>query len=311
MIEIRTATDADVPAMLELMSAALGVGSVPRSEKYFRWKHFDSPFGASAILLAKSEGRLVGLRAFMRWTFCRGTDVRTAVRAVDTSTHPDFRGQGIFKKLTMTLVNDLTEKGTDLVFNTPNEKSGAGYRKMGWEVVGKVPVLVRPRISVARLRSHWEVTATEQESLSTLDTVTDEWLRSFQENRWGTPLDARYLRWRYQDVPNISYGSIGRPGRFLIVYRKRMQGLGREFRVCELLVSEGAWREALWAMRRASRGGDVITVSGALPAMSRLMLHAFGFASLKGPTLYSRALKGLHIRNLADWRLATGDLEVF
>ena len=34
--------------------------------------------------------------------------------------------------------------GVDLVFNTPNEKSGAGYLTMGWKKVGPIGAMVRP-----------------------------------------------------------------------------------------------------------------------------------------------------------------------
>ena len=43
---------------------------------------------------SSQHGQLVALRAFMRWTWRSGGRDVTAVRAVDTATHPDWRGQG-------------------------------------------------------------------------------------------------------------------------------------------------------------------------------------------------------------------------
>jgi GNAT superfamily N-acetyltransferase len=71
-----------------------------------------------------------------------GTTIN-AVRAVDTATHPDWQGRGIFSRLTLGALDDLRDDGVDCVFNTPNDKSRPGYLKMGWQQVGKVPVSVR------------------------------------------------------------------------------------------------------------------------------------------------------------------------
>ena len=62
---------------------------------------------------------------------------------MDTATHPDFQGKGIFTTLTLGAIPDLRDDGVDLVFNTPNDKSRPGYLKMGWSEVGRVPVGIR------------------------------------------------------------------------------------------------------------------------------------------------------------------------
>ena len=107
--------------------------------------------------------RIVGLRAFMRWEFVRGGEVLHAVRAVDTATHPDYQGKGLFTAMTMHGLDVIKDDGIDFVFNTPNDKSRPGYLKMGWQEVGKLPVAIRvagPRgaVRMARSRvasSHW------------------------------------------------------------------------------------------------------------------------------------------------------------
>ena len=94
----------------------------------------------------------IGLRAFMRWRFdATGQDVR-AVRAVDTATHPDHQGRGIFSRLTSEAI-DLLRGDTDLIFNTPNEKSLPGYLKLGWRIVGRAPVLLRIKRPLRLLRN--------------------------------------------------------------------------------------------------------------------------------------------------------------
>ena len=82
------------------------------------------------MLVAEADGRIVGLRAFMRWEFAAGDRRFRAVRAVDTATHPDYQGQGIFSRLTLEALDALRDQA-DFVFNTPNEKSLPGLPEDG------------------------------------------------------------------------------------------------------------------------------------------------------------------------------------
>jgi predicted N-acetyltransferase YhbS len=91
----------DESEVLALLDAALGAGPAgARPVAFFRWKHFENPFGPSFMLVAEADEQVVGLRAFMRWEFVAEGRRFRAVRAVDTATHPDYQGRGIFSALT-------------------------------------------------------------------------------------------------------------------------------------------------------------------------------------------------------------------
>ena len=72
-----------------------------------------------------------------------------AVRAVDTATDPGWRRRGLFSELTRQLVEEVRRDGTAFVFNTPGASSRPGYLKLGWQEVGRLPLLVRPLRSLA------------------------------------------------------------------------------------------------------------------------------------------------------------------
>ena len=136
------------------MGAALGGGPTgENTAAFFEWKHQENPFGPSPGLVAHADGRLVGVRLFLRWELRAGERTFHAVRAVDTATDPEFQGRGIFRRLTLGLLQQLDEGGDlDLVFNTPNANSRPGYLKMGWQDVGSIPVKLSPVRPVALLR---------------------------------------------------------------------------------------------------------------------------------------------------------------
>ncbi len=200
--DVRRLDDADLDEVLDLLRLALGWELTPRFRRYFEWKHRTSPFGSSPGWVAVDGGRIVGVRLFQRWELAQGTNRVGAVRAVDTATHPDHQGRGIFRMLTMTAVEELTGDGVGFVFNTPNTKSMPGYLKMGWSIGGRLPVGVlpapRPR-SLLRLRAartgadRWplDTDVGEQATFARDDEVAPS------DDRLGIVRSTDYLTWRY------------------------------------------------------------------------------------------------------------------
>src|SRR5207247_2794774 len=180
-------------------------------------------------------GRVVGVSAFMRWRFLAGDRVVTAVRAVDTATHPEYQGRGIFRKLTLEALDRL-RGDVDLVFNTPNEKSLPGYLKMGWRTVGRLPVLVAPRhpIHVLRRWRNGEAPPARPVGAPTAaevlaDPDVSKLLTDRPEPRLHTVKTLEYLWWRYADAPLLGYRAVTErdPGGGLVgmaVFRVRPRG---------------------------------------------------------------------------------------
>ena len=130
-LNVREATPADRPAIIELCRASLGWGDDPRFEQLFSWKHDQNAFGPSYMWVATDGDRIVGLRAFMRWEFVRGGQVLHAVRAVDTATHPDYQGKGLFTAMTLHGLDVIEADGIDFVFNTPERQEPTGLPEDG------------------------------------------------------------------------------------------------------------------------------------------------------------------------------------
>jgi GNAT superfamily N-acetyltransferase len=261
-LELRPYRDPDGPAVIELLTTTLGAGPAgARPPEYFRWKHLESPFGRSYMLVAEDDGRLVGLRAFMRWRFRAGRAELRAVRAVDTATHPDYQGRGIFSKLTLRALEDLRGEA-DLVFNTPNDKSLPGYLKMGWRRVGRVPVAVKARrlapmvSALARSRhrtvpNHERLTsAPEVSAESAAIALQDSRLPSLlaeveqaRDDRITTPRDVPYLRWRYGSTALLDYRAVreerGGDLAGIALFRARPRGELWESTVAEVIVRPG------------------------------------------------------------------------
>ena len=314
--------------MLGLLEAALGGGPAGRRPpELFRWKHLDNPFGRSLLLVAEHQDRLIGLRAFMRWRFRAGGRVLEAVRAVDTATHPDFQGMGVFSRLTRAAL-DAMEGRVDLVFNTPNGKSGPGYLKLGWREVGRVPVAVRVRrplrLLTSRRRDPGEspavVAATAAAALEDTAALAALLGREPAPGGLATPRTPQYLRWRYGAAPLLGYRAVTetRDGELagLALFRVRPRGGLWESTVAEVL----AGGDAAVARRLLGRVAKVAPVDHLTlhpPAGSPLARAARrgGFLPSPAGILLVANPRTAGIRpdptRLDAWALSLGDLEVF
>lgn len=331
---VRPYREEDEGPVLEVLRASLGEGPTGhRSSRFFRWKHLENPFGRSLLLVAEVSGRPVGLRAFMRWRLRAGDRAVAALRAVDTATHPEFQGRGIFSRLTLeALAAARTE--ADLVFNTPNEKSLPGYLKMGWRVAGRVPISVRVRRPLRFLRDARRVRASDgggsptlpvhavraAEALADGDEVA-ELLEAARlpGQRLSTARDVDYLRWRYGPASGLDYRAIreDRGGRLrgLALFRVRRRAALWEATVAEVMVAPGDGRTARRLLRGVVAAAPVDHLTGHFPRGSAVARAARWTRFVRAPggmTFVVHPLRAVEPdpTTLSSWALSLGDLEV-
>lgn len=331
-MQIRAANKEDIPAIVELLKESLGEVSSEKSGRYWRWKHVENPFGESPVLVAEEAGQLIGVRAFMRWGWEKAGASFSALRAVDTATHPEHQGKGIFKKLTLALLDQCTREGDHFIFNTPNEKSRPGYLKMGWQEIGKIPVRLairRPWNMLRRSTVDPESAAAVAATLQAyrLDSLWNSGIpevlckgRAPGESLY-TPLSPQYLRWRYGECPVMTYYGIWSP-HFLIIFYIKSGARGKELRLVECIGSDHSTPADKKAMRK--RFKDLIKTiqpdyMSIAPSDHHPMLHSLlnktGFLpALKiGPVLTFRPLNSQagDFLNIKNWEYSLGTFELF
>ncbi|MER5354010.1 GNAT family N-acetyltransferase [Kitasatospora sp. NPDC002551] len=346
-LTFRPLAESDQPAVLDLLTTSLAGGPTgTRTTEFFAWKHHRNPFGASPGMVAESpDGRLAGVRLFLRWQWRQDGAPVAAVRPVDTATHPDFRGRGVFRRLTVELLDQVADE-TALVFNTPNADSLRGYRGMGWQELGRVPITVRAvrpaafargvRAALARRPAGPARPAAEDCRLPT----AAAWLAAREEAGERGPLaellreraaadsaDHRlavhrtpeFLRWRYGEAPGLDYRvlTVDRGGELtgLAVGRPRRRGPLAEFTLAEVIVRPGDRDSAARLLRAAAResGCDHVAthLSPGTEAAHAALRTGYLRAPRTGMTFVARTPAGPTPLTLADWRFSLGDLEVF
>ena len=317
----REAGDQDLPAILDLLEQSMGRANDPRFEALFRWKHLENAFGRSPMWVACDGDHVVGLRVFMRWEFERVDGAVRCVRAVDTATHPDYQGRGIFSRLTLDALPALEADGVDFVFNTPNSQSLPGYLKMGWKTMGRAAARVRP-LSVhggsllVRNRvpaAHWSEPVEFGEPASSIvgDASVARLLgaNAPSAERFRTRRSESYLAWRY-GTPLLHYRAIVSDRGLdegVGIMRVRRRGDAREAVVAALLLPDGSPRRAtalLREIRKVTRPhADYLLGIGDLPGMLRVPTF--------GPIVTARTVSTTPPDSVTGFELTMGDVELF
>ncbi|MDT0677468.1 GNAT family N-acetyltransferase [Autumnicola musiva] len=314
---IRKAAPSDIPAIISVLKISLGEDQLAVSEEVWNFKHEDNPFGKSIVFVAEENEKIIGVRAFMRWNWKNENQVYKACRAVDTATHPEHRGKGIFKKLTLKAVEAAREEGVNFIFNTPNEQSRPGYLKMGWETAGKIKVGLFPAWnSFWRLRKNQQGFSIDKNlSPKDLDSLCKEWNnRLARTSGLYTPKSPDYLRWRYEINPLQNYEVYNGAGIYMaaiVKYRKNF----KELRIVECIFGDGNSNPKdvkklikKWSLKF---GVHVISFSPEL-----MKINGPSISGSFGPILTIRNLNTEfpnmpEISDVQKWTYSLGDLELF
>lgn len=317
-VELRRGTEQDYPPVLDLLRRTLGWSDSGHETDFFWWKHRENPFGPSPHWVALHDDQVVGYRTFLRWEFLshEGTPTR-AVRAVDTVTHPDYRGIGLFRSLTLQAVSELTATRDAFVFNTPNDQSRPGYLRMGWASVGRLPVGVLPaprRRSLGMLSARTPADLWSQETtvgVSARDALADDrtvagLVQHAPSSGTRTRRDAAYWRWRTA-FPPLHYRLLlasSDPAEGGVIFRLRRRGGLLEAAVIEQLVPTARVGRRVVRRILAETGADYAIGLRGGPGAGLIPVPR------QGPLLTTRPLAG-PVPSPNDWNLSLGDIELF
>ncbi len=311
-LPIRPFTDADLPQVLDLLRASLGeTASLQRTPELFSWKHLDNPFGRSIMLVAVDGETIAGFRAFMRWELTRpGGGKLRCVRAVDTATHPDYRRRGIFRHLTTAALDAATDDGVDLVFNTPNPRSGAGYLTMGWSEVGTIRPFASPARGLLRSGADDDELPDPSDFVTNPHEVEARTVADRPARGLRTPRTAEYHSWRFTRHPTARYTQVDGNGGAAVA-RLAYRGKRRE-----LLISDVYGQNMGRTIRKTRRQARTTYVGAffSIGTPERAAVLRSGFAPVPGATLtlMCRPLRpiGEPVTDLAAWDLSLSDLEL-
>ncbi|MDN5797171.1 MAG: GNAT family N-acetyltransferase [Intrasporangium sp.] len=122
--------------MQELFAVVFGHD---RGAEHHSWKFDRNPAGPPVVVVAQDGARIVGQYALWPMRLAIGTDLILGAQSLDTMTHPDYRGQGMFTALARECMDLATQRGIEVLFGFPNEASYPAFvGRLDWDHTGDV-----------------------------------------------------------------------------------------------------------------------------------------------------------------------------
>jgi hypothetical protein len=142
------ATERHFEAIRELFFLTHGYRRAPAFD---RWKLFSTDFGRCPSIVAMQGDRCVGLYTVLPTPLILDGVGISGAQSVDTMTHPDFRGRGMFLSLARSCYEEAAND-IALMYGLPNENSYPGFIKhLGWTHLDDITRWVRPLAVPRRL----------------------------------------------------------------------------------------------------------------------------------------------------------------
>jgi GNAT superfamily N-acetyltransferase len=313
-VSVRTFERDDEPAALDVLRGSFGtwprgIGGVSPAE-FFRWKHYECPFGPSMLLVAEADGKIVGFQGRMQWRLTSGAGVLETMRGADLAVHPAYRGHGV-----SLAIRRAARFAPQIAFtwSNPNRQSKPGSSKFGRMEVAAAPRYIRVHRWPARFSRPRPRPVVGSPSATTVLADSERIAHLLGEQprdpRLRTKRSVEYLRWRYGHLPG--YHAVATDAGLAIFRVKPHRSLWFAD-VCEILTATRSPNEATGLLRRVRQAAEVNLTRCCFPSQRDAARCGF----MRWPSHDVLMVTTLHPglspdpTTRAAWSLSRGDLEL-
>jgi GNAT superfamily N-acetyltransferase len=144
--KVRDGDERDLENILSLRKVVFGEMEEDKLDpSYWKWQFMKGPDGKALIYVAEDEGRVIGHFADVPRRFFAHGSVVLGTLSIDLMVHPDYRRKGIFSELGRLAIERVKRRDGLFMMAYPIRKETIqGFKKIGWEVVTELPVIVCP-----------------------------------------------------------------------------------------------------------------------------------------------------------------------
>jgi GNAT superfamily N-acetyltransferase len=331
---VRLARPGDAGRIAELFETVFGLS---RSVAHTTWKFDQNPAGAPVVVVAEDGDRIVGQYALWPTPLRLGGTSVLGAQSLETMTHPDYRGQGMFTVLANESFIAAADRGVEVLYGFPNSNSFHGFvRRLNWDHTGDVGLWVHP----LHLGLHHRVPAALKPLAEVLGAI---WLSgnsrgfelsyspeppselaalvaqsTFGKDSCSIDRSPSWLQWRYSPAAGANYewATARRAGGEVVaavVWGADLRNRNAVF--VDFLGADSAGLRAATAaaLRRAHAGRHSLATALAQHPAAERALRACGFIRAGRLPLIVRNLTartlGANIHDHAAWRIIGGDVD--
>ena len=217
----------DLDELIELSKSYYTSGDII-DKNYLHWQYLKNPAGVPFLFTSRENatGNLAGQYLVIPTNYQINGIAISGSLSLNTLTHPDHRGKGLFTKMANATYVDCAKNDNYFTTGFPNPMSYPGFvKKLDFTHLGDIPLLVKPlkpfKIAMSYFKKGKEKhgdeidfkSAEHKKNIREFDFNNEEdkqkynsfWNKVKTNYPISTNKDFDFLKWRYCDHPTKKY----------------------------------------------------------------------------------------------------------
>ncbi len=225
--------------------------------EHFQWFYLNYPYSRNRVYIAEeqSTGRIASAICMLPFRYLIGSGADDISLATGGATHPEFRGFGLFTKISGILVEQESKLGIRCGLGFPNAAALPLHIKAGWHVPLELTFPGKRDFNhggFAKSIERFDVRYNElyEEAVQLFDFLNLK--------------DDKVLNWRYKQRPDVQYHCFEAGSRrlegFIVLKKFQGQGIRKAHIVDFLALNEEAADTLISAAEDFSVGSDLLNL---------------------------------------------------
>lgn len=271
-----------------------------------RQRYLQNPLDDLQMCVAIDNHKIVANYSVSPTLLSKGDYKWKAALSLNTMTHPDYVGQGLFVKLADELNTQLKGEGYEMVYGFPNYISNRTFvAKLQWRNIYEIPTL---ELVIGNNLEYNVYNIVECDNVDSFGNINSEIIH-IDKNK-------EYLKWRYIDKPNVKYYFIGTNNGGWCVYKYYEKMIN----IVDINIdnSEDIYDVIGYLSNKClSEGLEKITIWSAINTKQHLVFEKLGFRN-RYPITYFACLDlgigqrlNVDLYDYRNWMINMGDDNVY
>lgn len=278
--------------------------------EHFQWFYLKYPYSHNRVYVAEEKltGRIASAICMLPFRYRMGSAVEDVSLATGGATHPDFRGFGLFTKISGMLVEQESRLGIHCGIGFPNAEALPLHIKAGWHVPFELTFLEKRDFGRG---------IASAESIEMFDEQYSElYKEAAKAFDFLNMKDHEVLNWRYRQRPDVEYHCFEarrqRLEGFIVLKKFQSQGIRKTHIVDFLALGEDSADALISTAENFSEGSDLLNLlmppEG--PYMEIFLKRGFKPAEERAPMIFQRLGSADPPRFASPW-IVLGDNDVY